>query len=105
MVYSSESRYQAGKRRYANMTDEAKLKKSKSDYKSMRENREGWERLKERQKNYKIEMKEIWIERGLCSICGKERENLNFKGCTRCREYSKEYNRKRYQKSTREVKE
>jgi len=39
----------------------------------------------------------VWIEKGLCSKCGRRRKNKRWRYCERCREVCREASRKRYQ--------
>ena len=47
--------------------------------------------VKVRRNEYEKEIREIREEKGLCTSCGKERENLKFKKCYKCREYFRIY--------------
>lgn len=59
----------------------------KKDYLKERYNND--EEFRERYKKYVSDSfkrrSKIWVEKGLCSTCGRERENKRFKQCERCR--------------------
>ena len=80
------------------MSREEKDKKNKSTMKSYHKRMENPEKRRElnlKLKKYKEEIREIWVERGLCNRCGKEREIKKFKSCEKCRLYGRTYFQKK----------
>ncbi len=95
MGYQGESRYQSSKKRYSKMTDEERKIKSKKQYERLMKDPERKSKFQERVNLYRKEIREINIERGLCSSCGKEKETLKFIQCHKCREYQRNCCKKR----------
>lgn len=82
--------YEGRKKRHANLTEK---QKERNKLRSKEYSRRYSQRpeVKVRRNEYKKEIREIREEKGLCISCGKERENLKFKKCYRCREYFRIY--------------
>lgn len=85
------SRYERNKERRENETLEDKEKRKESQRKSFQKNKQ---KRYVGHNIYNKQIREIWKERGLCSKCGKEKENMKKSYCFKCREYHKNYYRK-----------
>lgn len=44
--------------------------------------------------DYWTELRNVYDDRGLCTVCGGERESYKFKLCNKCREYYRDRYRK-----------
>lgn len=101
-----ENSIKRGKKAYAKLTKEQKLKKSRkqakyrSQYYPERYNHDEEFRkrhIKNIGNSFKRRKKE-WIKKGLCSNCGRERKNKMRAQCEKCRKRKRDYQKKRYLK-------
>lgn len=96
-----ENAIKRGKKSYAKLTKEEIVKRNKKQYKKAQKYyKERYHEDEEFRKDF-ISMvrrsfkkrKKAWIEKGLCSLCGRKREDKKLRTCKRCRKIRKEGSR------------
>ena len=85
-------RYESGKRKWEKIKSNPELYEN-SLKRAKKYRQKNKERLHVSERNWRKEMIEVAMSIGNCNRCFKEKENPNFKACSKCREYMRNYNR------------